>query len=635
MEFGALAQRKAAHVSPRSNSITSTGPLAATLRAATTDDLVRGLNLRNIATNGNFLNGLRDFFDLADALLAADSLQHCLTRLDRRSLAALVDLSEERMPADDIRAAHDPNDHDAAVLENLRDLLLLHDTPDGVTLWPEVASQLAAWPTLGLPDPREDTPEPGPDAAGLIKQASDALAAEHAFTATTAMAELLFDLERDPVKLLATGTLGRPGTRRLAELLRVNEAAIASYLSIAEQAGLVSRINGKLVASDNHHDWLECSPANRWATIADGWARAHWSDIRQRIAKHHFTDETGIHRWLEWNYPGGRDWLPQLTTSWLDETERLGITAHKTISTIGAHLLAGDATEAVSVLTAALPAPVERLYLQHDLTAVATGPLNTRIDARLRTMADVDGHTIASRYRFTNASITRAIINNETAATILDFLEGITLSGIPQPLEYLISETASRHGLLRIGPLPTGAPHALSYIRSNDDVLLRTVLIDRTLAALRLRPRDSEYLVSSVERNQLYGALRDAKYPVAMEDSEGHIIATRPMPTTNGAALKPVTAERIDPYLTLIARLQVADENAPEDSGEAWLARQLDSAIRTKSTVLVSVRMPNGKVVDYELEPASVSGGRLRARDPHSEIERTLPLASIVAVRAI
>lgn len=607
------------------------------LRAATSDDLVRSLHLRAVATSGNFLNGLRDFFDLADALLAADSLQHCLTRLDRRSLAALVDLSEERMPAGDSHTAHDPNERDAteATLAHLRDLVLLQDTPQGVTLWPEVAAQLAAWPALGLPNPHEDAPEPGTNATGPISQASAAVAAEHAFTATAAMAELLFDLEREPAKLLATGILGRPGTRRLAELLRVDEPNVASFISIAEHAGLASRINGKLVPSDNHRDWLERSPANRWAIIADGWARTHWSDIRQRLAKHHFTDGSGIPLWLEWNYPGGREWLPQLTALWLDETEMLGITVHKTISTIGSHLLAGEIDTAVSVLTAALPTPVDRLYLQHDLTAVATGPLDTRVDTRLRTMADVDGHTIASRYRFTNASITRAISSGETAATILEFLESITLSGIPQPLEYLISETASRHGLLRIGPLPTGDPHALSYIRSNDEVLLRTVLIDRTLASLRLRPRDSEYLVSSFERNQLYGALRDAKYPVAMEDSEGHIIATRPMPTTNSVALKSVAAERIDPYLALITRLRVADENAPEDSGEAWLARQLDSAIRTKSAVMVSVRMPNGKVVDYQLEPASVSGGRLRARDSHSDIERTLPLSSIAAVRGV
>ena len=40
--------------------------------------------------------------------------------------------------------------------------------------------------------------------------------------------------------------------------------------------------------------------------------------------------------------------------------------------------------------------------------------------------------------------------------------------------------------------------------------------------------------------------------------------------------------------------------------------------------------MPNGTVVDYLIEPASVSSGRLRAHDRRSAIERTLPLSSIV-----
>ena len=42
--------------------------------------------------------------------------------------------------------------------------------------------------------------------------------------------------------------------------------------------------------------------------------------------------------------------------------------------------------------------------------------------------------------------------------------------------------------------------------------------------------------------------------------------------------------------------------------------------------------MPNGDDVDYQLEPASMGGGRLRARDRKSDIERTLPLSSIVSV---
>ena len=73
------------------------------------------------------------------------------------------------------------------------------------------------------------------------------------------------------------------------------------------------------------------------------------------------------------------------------------------------------------------------------------------------------------------------------------------------------------------------------------------------------------------------------------------------------------------------------------DGGEtmaanAWLARQLDTAIRAKQTITVSISMPGGIVVDYLLEPTSVGGGRFRARDRRADIERTLPLSSIISI---
>ncbi len=41
----------------------------------------------------------------------------------------------------------------------------------------------------------------------------------------------------------------------------------------------------------------------------------------------------------------------------------------------------------------------------------------------------------------------------------------------------------------------------------------------------------------------------------------------------------------------------------------------------------------NGTQVEYYLEPAALANGRLRARDRRADIERTLPLSSITAVR--
>jgi hypothetical protein len=171
----------------------------------------------------------------------------------------------------------------------------------------------------------------------------------------------------------------------------------------------------------------------------------------------------------------------------------------------------------------------------------------------------------------------------------------------------------------------------VSYLRSDNAELLSTVLVDRSLAVLGLRPTDSDRLVSRRDRSQVYWMLHDARYPVAAEDARGTIVElSRPVPEPKAGHASNAPAK--NPHRTLVERLRLADASTPNDSGQAWFARELDAAIRSKSTVTVSVRMPNGEVVDYRLEPASVSGGRLRARDPQSEIERTLPLSSIAAV---
>ena len=73
--------------------MSSSGQLAAVLRATTDEDLVRGLRVRSVTVSGHSLNSIRDFFDLADAFLSSESLQHCLARLDRLSLTALLQIS--------------------------------------------------------------------------------------------------------------------------------------------------------------------------------------------------------------------------------------------------------------------------------------------------------------------------------------------------------------------------------------------------------------------------------------------------------------------------------------------------------------------------------------------------------------
>ncbi|MCP2372593.1 hypothetical protein BJ978_003269, partial [Agromyces terreus] len=63
--------------------------LAARLRALPRPDLAAALQTREFDTTG-----IRDLFDLAEVLLAPDSLDHAISRLDRPRLATLAAAAE-------------------------------------------------------------------------------------------------------------------------------------------------------------------------------------------------------------------------------------------------------------------------------------------------------------------------------------------------------------------------------------------------------------------------------------------------------------------------------------------------------------------------------------------------------------
>ena len=600
-----------------------TAALAARLRAMDADALASALEGRGVV-----VTGIRDFFDLADALLETESLQACLTRLDRYTLTALSALGTTRRPAQE---AASTLGLDAPAIARLNGHLLLDATEEGIATWTEVVAQLERWPSLGLPAAGDHGDDPAPERASISaedQENADRLAAERAFAVTSATAELLFELARDPARLLARGGIGQPETRRLAAAAGLEEDSVATLLDVTQRAGLVHVEDGGLHPSDASGAWLGEPTGARWVALAETWAAVLPGDIRRRIVENRNTLwGAGLRDWLAWVYPGGAAWLAERVALRLGEAERIGITGHEILSSAGAALLSGDPARAQQLLGTRLPQPVDKVYLQHDLTAVATGPLEPAIDARLRSMADVDGRAIAAQFRFTSASVGRAVAGGETAASLREFLTSVTLSGVPQPLAYLIEEAASRHGMLRVGSLPPGDPEAVSYVRSEDSALLGTVLVDRNLAALAFRASDMHRIVSRRDRAQVFWALTDARYPVAAEDHNGRITQLRRPATPRAGA-----AVAKDPFRLLVERLRLADAGAPVDPGQAWLYRQLEAAIRSKETVTVSVRMPGGPLVDYRLEPTSVAGGRLRARDPLSEIERTLPLSSIAAV---
>jgi hypothetical protein len=69
------------------------------------------------------------------------------------------------------------------------------------------------------------------------------------------------------------------------------------------------------------------------------------------------------------------------------------------------------------------------------------------------------------------------------------------------------------------------------------------------------------------------------------------------------------------------------------DADAAWLGRELEQAVKARAVITVSVRLPDGTTRDFVLEATGLGGGRLRGRDRASDVERTLPVSSIVSAR--
>ncbi len=602
--------------------MTSTLSLASRL-ATLDDESLEALIARRLPLRPK----IDDFFDLAEALLDHPAVQHALTVLDRPALALLATLATDG-------PLEDGTDADAAAhLEALGERALIERTGTGWAIYDAVRERLLAWPHEGLPSPAQLLTELPPAALAPLPviegPTTDQLASERAFHSVTAFAELLGELDREPARELQKGGLSLPDGRRLAAAMSIDADAVPVAMWLSELAGLVARDGSQWLTTDAAERWLGGSTAERWRSLAATWLEAVQPSIRELLqTRTHQPWGRALHDTLAWFYPASGEPLRRTVERFEASAELLGITARELPSAAGTALLESGAAAAAERMAALLPAEVDRVYLQHDLTVVSPGPLMPALDAQLRRLAEVESRALASTYRVTAGSLERAIAAGETAASIRAFLTGVSLTGIPQPLDYLIDEAVKRYGLIRVRDNGPDA-RMRTTVRSVDAGLIGAISVDQVFASLGLARISETELVTRFSRDVVYWALADAKYPVAAEDTNGQIVGVkkRHAPPTDAVPT-------IDRATALVAHLRAAAATEAAQSPEAWLSRQLDTAVKAKVPLIVTVGMPDGSELDFMLEPTGVGGGRLRGRDRKADIERTLPLKSIKGVRA-
>jgi hypothetical protein len=601
--------------------MTSTLTLASRL-AALDDEALRALISQRLPLRPK----IDDFFDLAEALLEHPSVQHALTGLDRPTLATLAALTSGT-------EIDETDAHVATHLAALADRALIERVEGGWAPYEAVRERLAAWPHEGLPSARQLIDERPP--AGLAAvlpgdRATDQLASERAFQSVTAFAELFGELDREPARELQKGGLSLPDGRRLAAAMAVDAEAVPVAVWLSELAGLVARDGSLWLTTDAAEEWLAGTTAERWQALAATWLGAVPSSIRRLLGdRTHQPWGRALHETLAWFYPASGEPLQRSVERFEASAELLGITAGELPSTAGAALLESGPAEAARAMSVLLPTEVDKVYLQHDLTIVSPGPLLPSLDAHLRRVAEVESRALASSYRVTAASLERAIGAGETADSIRAFLTSISLTGIPQPLDYLIDEAVKRYGLIRVRAIADEEARMRATVRSVDPDLIGAIAVDQAFASLGFARVSGTELASRFPRDVVYWALADARYPVAAEDENGRIVGVkkRHAPVTDAVPT-------LDRATALVTHLREAAAAEAAQSPEAWLSRQLATAVKARVPLIVTVGMPDGSELDFTLEPTGVGGGRLRGRDRKADIERTLPLKSIKGVRA-
>ncbi|GAB2520106.1 helicase-associated domain-containing protein [Paramicrobacterium agarici] len=605
--------------------------VATHVRSLSDDELSRLLHARGVSDDPR----IADFFDLAEKLLERQSVERALRACDRRMLLALSAAAELRSPhtlaeltsfVASLGAGEETAEEVADGLARAGTLGLVV-VDDHVHSLDAVGSALDEFRNKGLP-PTAALADHPPTALNVVTDTDriDSLAGERAFTTTTAAGEFVTELLRAPARELGRGGLALPDARRLATATGIEFESVGAVLRAAAAAQLLA-LDGRNWAPTQHGlNWLELSTADRWMALASAWCTAIPDEIRPLLsARCDARWASTLREKARWRYPLGGERVSNRVDALVTQAELLGIVADDTLSRAGAELLEGHPDAAATHLRSTLPREVSQVYVQDDLSVISPGPLVPSRDSRLRVMADIESRSQATTYRFTRASIDRALGAGEDESSIVAFLTDLSLTGIPQPLRYLISDVAAHHGLLRVRESIIDG-RATSIIRSSDDDLLETLTVDQNLASLSLRRMGRGLLESRFSRDLVFWALQDARYPVSAEDEHGELVRV----SRHHVAEPSVDSE---PDLSeFVSRLRDSVKGTSAHPDDAWLIRQLELAVRSRSTVIVAVAMPGGETVELSLEPTGLAGGRLRGRDSTADVERTLPLASIRSV---
>ncbi|MGF6832978.1 hypothetical protein QF015_001143 [Paenarthrobacter sp. TE4293] len=525
-------------------------------------------------------------------------------------------------------------------------------------------------------------PELGHTSAALRRNAAMGAIAE----ILRLTAELLFAVREQPLATLRSGGVGVRELRRLAESIRLGVHETAVLLELSAMAGLLRLdVDSSTWVQPPSLEWLNLPRQEQWLWLVNAWlaserapslvgqpltgpssaaghqgaagttinalsAEAQRPDapvVRRRVleilneltveaaapdGKAPVLDARAVLQRAEWSQPRMSRRFSSLVRGILEEATLLGLMGSGALTQLGSAIANAQPEQAMTILGEHLPAAVNHILLQADLTAVAPGYLAPELSETLLLMADAEGQGPASIYRFSAATIRRALDAGQDAESLLAFLREHSATDVPQPLAYLVQDTASRHGRLRIGT-------SASFIQSDDETAITELLREARTSALSLVRIAPTVLTSSASPRETARVLRELGLSPAVQEAEPAVVRFKRTTAVPGGARPVYTAPRtappdddVDAQLSVLRQHRgVPAEAAGEASTQLGL-ETLQTAIRLKQAVTMNVVDSLGNANTETVVPVSVSGGRVRVFDPAKDTERVLSIHRIIDV---
>jgi hypothetical protein len=472
--------------------------------------------------------------------------------------------------------------------------------------------------------------------------------------------ELLNFWAEEPADALRAGGLGVRDLKTLSTHLGVDDACTAFIAELAYLTSLISiDANDQILPSNKFDIWLMQSPADRWQMLASAWLitsrvsglvgrlesknvaalgpeldRVNASKVRGltlSLLKENpeiAPDWNSFKSSLDWRAPVRRNSsLQDELAEWtLREAEWLGITGQGAISKYGIGFFNGDDLD---LINQDLPKTVDHILIQSDNTAIAPGPLEHEISQSLAMMAEIESRGGATVYRFTEATIRRALDHGKTGDEIKSFLAKTSKTPMPQPLEYLIADVAKKHGKLRVG-------NTSSFIRCEDTALISQIINDKKLEILGIRRIAPEVVICEMDATDAMRILRECGYLPAGESVNGMILTgaksnralTKPRPPRIIGEVEVPTDESLT---AAIRTLRTGEKSTHRQTRLRQVANEalgalprttanetmdvLQQFISEEKTLSIGYADNNGGVTHRIIDPIRISAGALIARD--------------------